>query len=159
MPEEDQEEFLDRLQRQPQAESGVGGTGEETLHHSPLEFLYGRFTTYIEDRRRSPRADVLTQLAAATFPDGSTPAVIDVVRVAANLLAAGQETTVRLLSSALKILVEDPDLQRAAARANPTASPTSSRRPCGWRARSRATSGSPGSPSPWAAWTSPPAPR
>ncbi|WP_018638411.1 cytochrome P450 [Parafrankia elaeagni] len=112
VPEEDQEEFLDRLQRQPQAESSIGGTGEETLHHSPLEFLYGRFTTYIEDRRRSPRADVLTQLAAATFPDGSTPAVIDVVRVAANLFAAGQETTVRLLSSALKILVEDPGLQR-----------------------------------------------
>ena len=43
----------------------------------------------------------LTGLATAKFPDGSTPEVIDVVRVAANLFAAGQETTVRLLGSAL----------------------------------------------------------
>ncbi|MEX5710303.1 cytochrome P450 [Parafrankia sp. FMc6] len=112
VPEEDQDEFLDKLQRQPAQTGGVGGTGAETLAHSPLEFLYGRFTGYIEDRRRSPRADVLTGLAGATFPDGSTPEIIDVVRVAANLFSAGQETTVRLLGSALKILAEQPDLQR-----------------------------------------------
>ena len=62
-----------------------------------------RFTEYIEDRRREPRDDVLTGLATATFPDGSTPEVIEVVRVAANLFAAGQETTVRLLSAAVQI--------------------------------------------------------
>ena len=39
---------------------------------------------------------MLTGLATATFPDGSTPEVADVVRIAANLFAAGQETTVRL---------------------------------------------------------------
>jgi cytochrome P450 len=112
VPGDDQQEFMDRLQRRPQDGGGIGSTGDGTLHHSPLEFLYGRFTTYIEERRREPRADVLTGLATATFPDGSTPEVIDVVRVAANLFAAGQETTVRLLSSALKILAERPELQR-----------------------------------------------
>ncbi|WP_406444682.1 cytochrome P450 [Streptomyces sp. NBC_00631] len=112
VPGDDQQEFMDRLQRRPQDGGGIGSTGEDTLHHSPLEFLYGRFTTYVEERRREPRADVLTGLATATFPDGSTPGVIDVVRVAANLFAAGQETTVRLLSSALKILAERPELQR-----------------------------------------------
>ena len=56
-------------------------------------------------------SDVLTGLASATFPDGSTPEVIDVVRVATNVFAAGQETTVRLLSSALKVLGERPDIQ------------------------------------------------
>jgi cytochrome P450 len=81
------------------------------MAHSPLEFLYGRFTDYIEDRRRNPRDDVLTGLATATFPDGSTPEVIDAVRVAANLFSAGQETTVRLLSTGLKILAEQPELQ------------------------------------------------
>ncbi|MFF4113166.1 cytochrome P450 [Streptomyces sp. NPDC001714] len=112
VPGEDQQEFMDRLQRRPQDGGGIGSTGDDTLHHSPLEFLYGRFTTYIEERRREPRADVLTGLATAAFPDGSTPEVIDVVRVAANLFAAGQETTVRLLSSALRILAERPELQR-----------------------------------------------
>ena len=55
---------------------------------------------------------MLTGLATATFPDGSTPEVIDVVRVAANLFAAGQETTVRLLGSALQLIAEDPELQQ-----------------------------------------------
>ena len=53
----------------------------------------------------------MTGLATATFPDGSLPEVIDVVRIAANLFAAGQETTVRLLGTALHILAERPDLQ------------------------------------------------
>jgi cytochrome P450 len=82
------------------------------MTHNPLEFLYAKFAPYIEDRRREPRDDVLTWLAAATFPDGSVPEVGDVVRVAANLFSAGQETTVRLLSTALKIMAERPDLQR-----------------------------------------------
>jgi cytochrome P450 len=38
--------------------------------------------------------------------------VIDVVRVAANLFAAGQETTVRLLAAALQFVGERPELQQ-----------------------------------------------
>jgi cytochrome P450 len=82
------------------------------MEHTPLEYLYERFAAYVEERRREPRGDVLSGLASATFPDGSTPDVADVARVATNLFAAGQETTVRLLSSALKLLVERPELQR-----------------------------------------------
>jgi cytochrome P450 len=94
-----------------QAKGGFGSTSGETLAHTPLAFLYDAFTTYIEERRRSPRADVLTRLAQATFKDGSTPEVIDVVRLAANLFAAGQETTVRLLAAAVQVVGEDTDLQ------------------------------------------------
>jgi cytochrome P450 family 150 subfamily A5 len=94
------------------SEAGVGSTSDDTLKHGPLEYLYERFSRYIEDRRRQPREDVLTGLASATFPDGSTPEVIDVVRVATNVFSAGQETTVRLLSSALKMLAERPDIQQ-----------------------------------------------
>jgi cytochrome P450 len=110
VPESDHEEFARELSR-PHGGGGIGSTSGESLSHTPLEYLYARFSEYIEDRRRAPRDDVLTGLAAATFPDGSTPEVIDVVRVAANLFAAGQETTVRLLSSAMLFLAEDPDLQ------------------------------------------------
>ena len=59
---------------------------------------------------------MLTGLATATFPDGSMPEVGDVVRVATNLFSAGQETTVRLLSTALKVMAEQPEIQRQAAR-------------------------------------------
>ena len=111
VPEEDRGDFAAALHQAPGAGGGIGGTGGDSLGHSPLEYLYHRFTGYVEDRRREPRDDVLTGLARATFPDGSTPTVDDVVRVAANLFAAGQETTVRLLGSALKAIAEQPDLQ------------------------------------------------
>jgi cytochrome P450 len=77
----------------------------------PLHYLHHRFYGYVEDRRKEPRDDVLTGLATATFPDGSLPEVHEIVRIAANLFAAGQETTVRMMSSALKILAERPELQ------------------------------------------------
>jgi len=112
VPDEDHQQFTDTLLRSPQQRGSIGGLGEETLAHSPLEYLYQRFTDYVEDRRKSPQNDVLTGLATATFPDGSTPEVIDVVRIAANLFAAGQETTVRLLGSALQTMAEDAELQQ-----------------------------------------------
>ena len=78
---------------------------------NPLAWLDGYFAEYVEERRRAPREDVLTSLALATYPDGSTPDVTAVVRTATFLFAAGQETTARLLAAALKHLAEHPDLQ------------------------------------------------
>ena len=80
--------------------------------HSPLEYLYATFSDYISDRRANPRDDVLTGVASATFPDGTEPDVIDAVRVAANLFAAGGETTVRLLGSAVQIIAENAEIQQ-----------------------------------------------
>lgn len=111
VPEEDRDRFAAVLQGKDVETSTLGST-EGRLSHSPMEFLYKSFVDYIEDRRRDPREDVLTAMAQATFPDGSLPEVMDVVRVAANLYSAGQETTVRLISSALQILADNPDVQR-----------------------------------------------
>ena len=107
VPREDHELFRRNLNRT----TGLGSTGDGTLAQSPLEFLYQQFSMYVEDRRREPRNDVLSGLASATFKDGSVPEVIDVVRVAANIFAAGQETTVRLLAAAVQYLADHPDLQ------------------------------------------------
>ena len=59
-----------------------------------------------------PKGDVLTGLATATFADGSIPEAGDVAKIASNLFAAGQETTIRLLGTAFLRIGEDPDLQR-----------------------------------------------
>jgi cytochrome P450 family 150 subfamily A5 len=112
VPEEDQDWFRQEMQGSHRGGQGLGSTGSGSLGHTPLEFLYDRLNDYVEARRREPRDDVLTGLATATFPDGSTPEVIDVVRVAANVFSAGQETTVRLLGTALQTIGERPDLQR-----------------------------------------------
>jgi cytochrome P450 len=98
---------------------GEVGAGEEgSPGENPLAWLDAWFADYIEDRRRAPRHDVLTDLALATYPDGSTPDVTAVVRTSTFLFAAGQETTARLLAAALKHLAEHPELQDDL-RANP----------------------------------------
>ena len=54
---------------------------------------------------------MLTALATAKYPDGSTPPVIEVVRSATFLFAAGQETTTKLLSASMRVLGDHPDVQ------------------------------------------------
>jgi cytochrome P450 len=110
VPEDEHQEYRDALARRPR--DATAGSSKETMSHTPLKWLYDRFGRYIEDRRREPRDDVLTAMATTTFPDGSLPEVIDVVRIAANLFAAGQETTVRLLGAAMQLIGDRPELQQ-----------------------------------------------
>jgi cytochrome P450 len=94
-----------------QLDTHVAGALGSQAQGNPFAFLDDLFTGYVEDRRRAPRQDVITKLAQATFSDGSMPEVIDVVRIAVFLFAAGQGTTAHLLGSLLQRLAERPDLQ------------------------------------------------
>jgi len=109
IPAEDHEEFRDVFSGQ-----FVGAVEDDTLTraHNPLEWLDERFFAYVTDRRKELRGDVLTELAEAKYPDGSTPEVIEVVRLATFLFAAGQETTTKLLSFGMRVIAERPDIQR-----------------------------------------------
>ena len=95
--------------------TGMPGTRRDRpsrdRHHNTLEVFYEYFTERIEERRREPRGDVLSAMAAATFPDGRVPDPVEVARIAANMFAAGQETTVRLIGAALRRLADEPELQ------------------------------------------------
>lgn len=108
VPEEDHREFRRELGAE-RPDPGIGTEQAQSL--DPLAFLFGTFSAYVEDRRRQPRQDVLTQLATATYPDGSTPEVPDVARTAVFLFAAGQDTTARLVTATMKLIGEDPSLQ------------------------------------------------
>lgn len=108
VPERDYPDFRQALASQ----TPPGAVQSEAMVGNPLEFLADRFTSYIEERRRNPSGDVLTALAAAKFPNGSLPAVDELVHLAAFLFAAGQETTAKLMTSGLRILAERPDLQQ-----------------------------------------------
>ncbi|HXX90057.1 MAG TPA: cytochrome P450 [Acidimicrobiales bacterium] len=112
VPEEDHQRFREGFGLSPtpgKVGGGAAGAGADNLN--PLSWLDDWFAEYIEDRRRTPRKDVLTDLALATYPDGTLPEVTNVVRTATFLFAAGQETTARLLAVALKYLGERPELQ------------------------------------------------
>jgi cytochrome P450 len=108
IPAEDHEEFRSVFSgnRSERSRDDIA-TGE----HNPLQWLDDKFSAYIADRRREPRQDVLTELAEAKYPDGSTPEIIDVVRLATFLFAAGQETTAKLLGFAVRVLAEHPEMQ------------------------------------------------
>ncbi|MED5813282.1 cytochrome P450 [Mycolicibacterium sp. 050232] len=113
VPEEDHEEFRTVLGA-PRPGANVGSLDHSDLvSENPLEWLDEKFIRYLEDRRKEPRDDVLTALATANYPDGSVPPVIEVVRSATFLFAAGQETTTKLLSASLRVLGDRPDIQQA----------------------------------------------
>jgi cytochrome P450 len=86
----------------------VGSLDGNTMDHNPLQWLEDKFSAYLEDRRANPRDDILTGLATAKYPEGDTPEIIDVVKSATFLFAAGQETTTKLLSAAMRVLAENP---------------------------------------------------
>jgi cytochrome P450 len=118
VPREDHKEFRAALAN-PHLMGNIEG---DAAAINPLEFLDEKFSAYIEQRRNRPRDDVLSDLALATYPDGSQPAVTEVVRTASFLFGAGQETTAKLLGAALRILCERPELQQTL-RDDPTLVP------------------------------------
>jgi cytochrome P450 len=105
VPEEDHGRFLDELL------AYQAGSLEKPLEGNPFAFMEPIFLDYVADRRRSPQPDVITKMATATFPDGTLPEPIDVVRIAVFLFAAGQGTTAHLMGMMLRHLAERPDLQ------------------------------------------------
>jgi cytochrome P450 len=111
VPEDDHEEFRAAFGAMLPG-TRIGALDHEPIATNPLQWADEKFSFYIEDRRQNPRDDVLTALATAKYPDGSTPEVVDVVRTATFLFGAGQETTAKLLSAALRVLGEEPDIQQ-----------------------------------------------
>ena len=111
VPEEDHEEFRAAFGAMLPG-TRIGALDHEPIATNPLQWADEKFSFYIEDRRQNPRDDVLTALATAKYPDGSTPEVVDVVRTATFLFGAGQETTAKLLSAALRVLGDQPDIQQ-----------------------------------------------
>jgi cytochrome P450 len=111
VPVEDHQTLIDGFGLKSHTPGRVGAGSKGNPGENPLSWLDDLFGSYIESRRAEPGKDVLTDLATATYPDGSVPPVSAVVRTATFLFAAGQETTARLLGAALKHMAEHPDIQ------------------------------------------------
>lgn len=108
VPEQDHAEFKAVF-----ALETVGELGKEApTTHNPLQWLNEKFFGYIEDRRRTPREDVLTELAQAKHEDGSTPDIEDVMNLSTFLFAAGTETTTKLVSSAVRFIGDNPGFEK-----------------------------------------------
>lgn len=85
------------------------------------EAAYAETSAYlvglIEDKRRTPGADLLSALIRTTDEDGDRLSPDELVGMAFLLLIAGYETTVGLISSGVRLLLQHPD-QLAALRAD-----------------------------------------
>ncbi|WP_433713921.1 cytochrome P450 [Nocardia sp. CA-084685] len=112
VPDGDRDEFRARLAGQTTPGSIEGSMYQDAPGTNPLEWLDDTFSAYISDRRKKPRNDILGILASTLYPDGSEPSVIELVRPATFLFAAGQETVTKLLSAAVRVLAEQPEYQR-----------------------------------------------
>jgi cytochrome P450 family 150 subfamily A5 len=110
VPEEDWAEF--RVEMLGEHRDRGLGTIKGEISKDAHSFVHGRFARYVEDRRREPRDDILTRMATATFPDGSTPTVEDVMHLAGALFIGGSGTTAHLLGAAFQRIAEDPELQK-----------------------------------------------
>lgn len=123
VPTEDRAEFLAALGAEAPEGNRVGALDGEPVGLDPLQYLDDKFLGYLAERRRAPREDVLSGMAAAVYPDGSTPELVELVKPATFLFAAGQETVTKLLSAAVQTLGDLPDYQRLL-RAEPERIPT-----------------------------------
>jgi cytochrome P450 len=108
VPEDDRETFRRVIDEAPPPGAMVeGGSAVQ-----PLVFMAGYFVRYIQDRRAHPRKDILTEFSNATYPDGSTPDIMELVRLATFLFGAGQDTSAKLIGNSMRFLVEAPGLQQ-----------------------------------------------
>lgn len=109
VPAEDRQQFRDVIDAGPPP--GNMDAPQESQQSSALAFMVGYFARYLAERRANPQSDVMTDLALAKFPDGSTPDIIEPAKAAMFLFAAGQDTSAKLLGNAMLYLAEHPEMQ------------------------------------------------
>lgn len=108
IPETDRAELLQLIGAPP---SQIDGDAAHKVGADPLIFLKERFDQYLYERQRSPRSDLLSELANARLLDGSAPDFDTLSCLARFVFGAGQDTTSRLIAMAVKVLAEKPLLQ------------------------------------------------
>jgi cytochrome P450 len=100
-----------------------GASREQRLDAARKEIDLQRYLiAAIDERRASPRNDVISDLVHATLADEGDPrplGVAEMIGMLHQIFTAGQETTAQALSYAIYQLIVNPD-QRELARSNPT---------------------------------------
>jgi cytochrome P450 len=109
VPADDRQLFMEAIEAGPPP--GSLNSDDLMSQNQPLVLMGMHFVGYVQDRRQNPRNDILSELANATYPDGSTPDALEIVRLATFLFGAGQDTSAKLLGNAMKFIVDQPGLQ------------------------------------------------
>jgi len=110
VPAEDRAKFEEHI-AQGQTVGSIDNPDAPT-DTSSLEFMGTFFFQYLSERKESPGNDLLSELATAAYPDGSAPELVDLVKLAVFMFAAGQDTSAKLLGNAMRYIVDIPGLQQ-----------------------------------------------
>jgi cytochrome P450 len=121
VPEEDRKMFMDAIQEAPCPGNLEGDKPLDAAGH-PFVLMGSYFAGYVQDRAANPRGDVLSELTHAKYPDGTAPDVTDIVKLGMFMFGAGQDTSAKLLSNAIRYIVDEPGLQEQL-RADPSLVP------------------------------------
>lgn len=108
VPAEDRITFEQKIAESPT----VGNIDPDAPTSDILEFLGLFFYQYLEQRMANPGNDLMSELATAKYHDGSTPELLDLVKLAVFMFAAGQDTSAKLLGNAMRYIVDEPGLQQ-----------------------------------------------
>lgn len=111
VPAEDRQLFMDVIEAAPAPGNLEAGKNDFSSPDHPLVVMGGYFAGYVQDRRENPREDILTELANATYPDGTLPDLIEIVKMSTFLFGAGQDTSAKLLGNSIRFIVDQPGLQ------------------------------------------------
>jgi cytochrome P450 len=109
VPPEDRQIFMDAIEAGPPP--GSLNSDDLMSQNQPLVVMGMYFAEYVHDRRKDPRSDILSEMSNATYPDGSMPDAMEIVRLATFLFGAGQDTSAKLLGNTMKFIVDEPGLQ------------------------------------------------
>ena len=118
VPTEDYDKIVNPIESLP----GPIGSDPSDIAQIMDERIRAYFRAYISDRRETPRGDVMSEIANTRYVDGSLPPIEDVVSLAALLFGAGEDTTSRVVTGAIRWLAEDFELQ-GKLRADPSLIP------------------------------------
>lgn len=119
IPEEHRALLLEQIGAPP---SQIEGDAEMKVGPDPLIGMKELFDGYFRERLENPGTDLMGELSQARFRDGTPVPFETMSRLARFLFGAGQDTTSHLISMAIRILAERPEVQERV-RAEPARIP------------------------------------
>jgi cytochrome P450 len=111
VPAEDRQLFMNTIAAAPAPGSLDASENDFSGENHPMVVMGGYFARYLIERQHDPREDILSELAHATYPDGSKPKLEDLCALATFMFGAGQDTSAKLLGNSMRYIVDQPGLQ------------------------------------------------
>jgi cytochrome P450 len=111
VPKDDRQFFMDLILAAPPPGSLNSEENDYRTDDHPMAIMGRYFASYIQDRIDNPREDIMSELAHATYPDGTKPQLLELVNLSTFMFGAGQDTSAKLIGNAMRYVVDVPGLQ------------------------------------------------